>query len=485
MLWTLAIRPLWVKKARSLFLLLGYGLGVGVMIVLLSVGEAMLEQSRDVSLVGGGDVTALPQGIDIEAMRTGGLSGMFFGIDRARFVSRQLLGGPRYARIVTAVAPAIENKLLYLRHRDRIVAVRGIGEIPSRARAVRAAATLLDGAWEDLPADSAYLTPSLQQLYDEIDRFHIPPVVDPSWREWHYFNLAVGEEEWWYITYSIGELSTPGNGGGELLVTHRRPDGEYERFSAVSRSHSVTYDTATADIALGGNTVRQRNGTYYLLGKASGERGTLALNLEVTPLSNRYLPAATLREGEFASGYVVPGLAASATGRLCVAGRCTLVRAAPAYHDHNWGVWRDVTWDWGTGQGERFNLLYGGIHAPDSVDTSGAPAFFVALVDSLGVKQILRSRDIRYTGSLRAKGASQMMAPSALQFVAGRARDTVTVVANIHDALATRMDAGNRSVAASRPYFVQMRGRFRLEGRIAGVAVTDSGMGFFETYVKR
>ena len=101
----LAFRHLVVKKGRSLFLLLGYGLGVGVMIVLLSVGEAMLAQSRDVSLVGGGEVTVLPQGIDVEAMRTGGVSGMFFGIDRARFLTRQLLGGPRQAELVAAVSP--------------------------------------------------------------------------------------------------------------------------------------------------------------------------------------------------------------------------------------------------------------------------------------------------------------------------------------------------------------------------------------------
>ena len=62
MLTTLAFRHLLVRPLRSLFLLLGFALGVGVMIVLLSVGEAMLDQSRDVSLVGGGEVTVLPQG---------------------------------------------------------------------------------------------------------------------------------------------------------------------------------------------------------------------------------------------------------------------------------------------------------------------------------------------------------------------------------------------------------------------------------------
>jgi hypothetical protein len=111
MLFTLAFRHLWVRRLRSLFLLLGFSIGVGVMIVLLSVGEAMLDQSRDVSLVGGGQVTVLPQGIDVEAMRTGGLGGMFFGIDRARYLTRQVLGGPREAARVRTVSPAIEGKL--------------------------------------------------------------------------------------------------------------------------------------------------------------------------------------------------------------------------------------------------------------------------------------------------------------------------------------------------------------------------------------
>ena len=46
MITTLAFRHLLVRKLRSLFLLAGFSLGVGVMIVLLSVGQAMLEQSH-------------------------------------------------------------------------------------------------------------------------------------------------------------------------------------------------------------------------------------------------------------------------------------------------------------------------------------------------------------------------------------------------------------------------------------------------------
>ena len=46
MITVLAFRHLLVRKLRSLFLLLGFSLGVGVMIVLLSVGQAAGYRSR-------------------------------------------------------------------------------------------------------------------------------------------------------------------------------------------------------------------------------------------------------------------------------------------------------------------------------------------------------------------------------------------------------------------------------------------------------
>src|ERR1051325_7409332 len=110
MIGLLALRNLVLRPWRSALLLLGYSLGVGVMIVLLSIGEALLSQARDEKLVGGGDVTVPPRGIDVEVMKTGGLGGLFFSIDRARFIDRQLLSSPRLANEVTTVAPQIEGK---------------------------------------------------------------------------------------------------------------------------------------------------------------------------------------------------------------------------------------------------------------------------------------------------------------------------------------------------------------------------------------
>lgn len=84
----LASRSLLLRPWRTGLLLFGFSIGVGVMIVLLSIGEAMLTQARDEKLVGGGDVTVLPEGLDVELMKTGGVGGLFFSIGNARFVNQ-------------------------------------------------------------------------------------------------------------------------------------------------------------------------------------------------------------------------------------------------------------------------------------------------------------------------------------------------------------------------------------------------------------
>jgi hypothetical protein len=484
MLLILAFRHLWVRKLRALFLLSGFALGVGVMVVLLSVGEAMLDQSRDISLVGGGEVTVLPLGIDIEAMRTGGLGGMFFGIDRARYLTRQVLGGPRHADLVRTVAPAIEGKLLYLcRAGDSCAptAVRAGGEIPSRAAALGVGLDLRQGAWRDSPADSAYVAPTAQQLYDELDRFHLPTAPDSSWAEWDYFNVSVSPDEWWYVTYLVGGALPSGRWGGRLLLTRRRPDGGYDRYTADVPASRVRLDTAAADLTLGDASLRQRDGVYHLVARARGPAGGARLELDVRPEPNRYFPPVELRDDDFVSGYVVPGLSSRASGDFCVGGECRRITDVPAYHDHNWGVWRDVTWEWGAARGAALSLLYGGVYGPErGAGGSVTSPFFLTVVDSLGVRQVLRFDHVAYQGSRAADGAPGSSAPARFTIAATRGADTVRLAVEVEHALATEMSA-----ATFRRRFFQMRGRFVLTGRLAGAEVSDTGRGFFETYRTR
>src|SRR5450759_3211444 len=133
----LAFRNIVYRPWRSVLLFFGYGVGVAVMIVLLSVGEALLSQAKDEKLVGGGAITVLPQGLDVEVMKTGGVGGLFFSIDHARFVYNQLLSSPRLASAVDVVAPQIDGRLVYLRTAKGMeYSVRASGEIPDKTRAV-------------------------------------------------------------------------------------------------------------------------------------------------------------------------------------------------------------------------------------------------------------------------------------------------------------------------------------------------------------
>jgi len=102
-----------------------------------------------------------------------------------------------------------------------------------------------------------------------------------------------------------------GRWGGRVLVTHRRPDGRYERFTADAPSSRVELDTARADLAIGASAVRQRNGVYGLVARASGPAGPLRLDLEVRPEPNRYFPPVELRDGH------VYHLRADPQGRRC------------------------------------------------------------------------------------------------------------------------------------------------------------------------
>jgi hypothetical protein len=470
--WTLAIRHLLVRPGRAAVLLAGYVLGVAVMIVLLSIGDAMLDQSRDRSLIGGGELTALPHGIDIEAMRTGGLAGMFFSINGARFVTREMLGGRRQSHVVAAVSPLLEQKLVRLAAHDTEWTVRAGADIPSAAQAAGTALHLVAGSWTDSPRDRDWLAPTPQLLYDQIDHFHRPAAADSTWAEWHYFNITTSAQEWWYITLLVGGDMMGARWGGQVLVTHRRSEGTYQRFTASIPASTVTFDTVHADLTLGGSSVQQRDGRYRVVGSAGGA----SFDLLITPAPAQYFPPVELGDDHQASGYVVPALVARATGRLCDSRGCENVREVPAYHDHNWGSWRAVTWEWGAGFGDSHALLYGGVRS--GVQGAGNVPLFLALEDSLGVQQVYRLDAVERLGHRDVPGAPGIVAPDSLRLTAGRGADTLRVVVRVVDVAA--------SVSRAAPpgeVFLQMRGRWRAVGTAAGRTVSDSGLGYFETWV--
>jgi hypothetical protein len=96
------------------------------------------------------------------------------------------------------------------------------------------------------------------------------------------------------------------------------------------------------------------------------------------------------------------------------------------------------------------------------------------------VRQVLQFDHLAYEGAVAAEGARGAEAPARFSIVASRGADSVRLAVDIEHAIAT-----DRSASAFRRVFFQMRGRFRLSGRVAGAEVSDTGRGFFETYRTR
>jgi hypothetical protein len=70
-----------------------------------------------------------------------------------------------------------------------------------------------------------------------------------------------------------------------------------------------------------------------------------------------------------------------------------------------------------------------------------------------------------------------------------RGADTLVVELEVEDAVGTDtrralVERGESSVARDvpRPYFIQLKGRSRITGRLGGVRVDARGPSFFETY---
>lgn len=492
----LALRNLVLRPWRSAFLLFGYSLGVAVMIVLLSIGEALLTQARDERLVGGGEVTVLPEGIDVEVMKTGGLGGMFFSIDHARFVYGQLLASPRLASNVSMVAPQIEGKLLYARLPDgRELPVMASGEIPSRTTGVNAMPALAAGDWSDDGPDQSWRDPLAEQLRHTIDHFHLPPIEarsDPSWAEWHYFNVVSADRRRWaFISFIVAGQVPDGNWGGQVLVTLQEQGGTRRKFVANVPKTAVRFSTTRADMAIGASSVSVlSDGRYAVRAHAQEEGGSASMdvNIVVEPQPGAFFPGAALSTGEITSGYVVPGLRADATGSICVNATCEQYARAQSYHDHNWGVWRGVTWEWGAARAGPYTVLYGRVQPTDS--TVSSQPLFAYVVDSLGFLALFRPHEIRYDDARVIQvGGQSIRVPARATMLDERGDDTLRIELNIEDAMATDtrrpgVERGDGLIARgiSRPYFVQMKGLMTISGRVGGKQLAGNGTGFFETY---
>ncbi|MCY3612549.1 MAG: hypothetical protein OXH51_13555 [Gemmatimonadetes bacterium] len=479
------------RSGRSALLLGGYALGVGVTIVLLSVGQAMVDQARDRELLGGGDLIVLPEGIDLETLRTGGASSMYFSVEQATLLYREVLAGSRFDDRITAAAPWIDDELLYLEADSGLVPISAGATLPGEATDLGAAPDLLAGTWADLDADRTWRNPSAADFYRSIDGLHLPrgaAAQDTTWAEWHYFNVLLPDSGWLYLTYMVGGDVPDGRWGGRILATRVVPEPRRATvYSVEVGSENVTFAEGRPNLAIGQSSVTiETDGSYRLRARvppesdvaASSALAPLTVDLTVSERTRRYLPPVDIGSSDFVSGYTVPLLDGLATGQVCEGERCHQLNGARTYHDHNWGTWSGVTWDWGQARAGPYSVLYGGVVRETDADAHATQGGrFLYLADEHGFAGVFTIREL----TTLWPSQEGRRAPDAIAIHADNGPDSLALSVAVGH---TQVTTGPVAQDGPPAFFYQMRGTLELSGRLFGNEIQERGDGFFETWTR-
>ena len=457
MIGRLALRSLTAHPVRSAVLAAGFGVGVAVMAILLGVAEIVLEQARSPALAGGGDVVVrlTPQ-----------------------VPARLLLAGTLQADAlrdrVRVAAASHATDLFLLKPDGRPTRVDARGGIPSLERALGDPETAGTDNWHDAPADVAWVERAPDAMLRRVDAFHPVPDVPEwreSWAEWLYFN-GRSEQARFYLTFLVGpRLPNGRRSAGVRLQLERQ--GETETFSAAAELTDA--DVARApDLAIGSSHVRLEGMRYHihLDLTGAGRRVTGDLTLDASP--GRLVPPFEIAGARgWRTGYVVPVMAGPLGGSIDVTpGERVSFDDGRGYHDHNWGFWQDVTWQWGQVQHEDLSFLYGRVFPPAGVaDPERMPGF----VGALGP-----DGPIGYTTDVRIVEVNDSQGrPRTITVTASGTALELELRFDVASAATTRMQQGPLGNGID---FLQLRGQYAVTGRAEGREFDFTAPGAAETF---
>ena len=458
----LALRSLTAHPVRSAVLAVGFGAGVAVMAILLGVAQIVLQQAQSPDLVGGGDVV-IRVGRDIPA---------------SLLLTGTLQAESLRSRIATA-APT-QTADLYLTSGDQRIRVAGRGGVPSLERALGDRETSGVDAWRDTAADGAWVNVSPTAALREIDRFHpVPdaPAWADSWAEWLYFN-GRGADARFYLTFLVGPRTPDGRrAAGVRLQLQRGDRTENYGTSALLTDAEIA---SAPDLTIGTSSVRldgQRYRIHLDLVGPEGRRAVGDVSLEGSP--GRLVPPIEILGAKgWRTGYVVPVMSGALSGSLSVRGRGpgaaeqTLSLDGTGYHDHNWGFWKGVSWQWGQAQHDGLSVVYGRVFPPaDASDPERLPGF-VGVLGPDGPLGFATNVQINETNA--PDGRPTVMTVRAL----GTGVD-LTLRFDVTSAVTTRMAQGP---LANDVNFLQLQGRYTVNGRAAGRTIQFETPGAAETF---
>ena len=468
MIFRLAFRSLSTRPLRSAVLAVGFGLGIGVMVMLLGVGEVILEQAHAPALQGGGDLV---------------VTGAVGPVDSARYLLSSVLGSDRFRSRTSAVSPSRKATLFLLAH-DQKIAIGVRGGVPSREKAVGDPEVIGQDSWTDTPADAAWTGPTPGDVLRAMDRFHPVPASEPSdvvsgfrtsWAEWLYFNGKTADGTLrFYLTFITGAPDTSGVRPMFVRLQLNRA-GRTTNYSAAAAVDGRELLEHAPDLDVAGNRVRLEGSRYRISLSLNGEGpkgSTLLGDLTLDAAPGRSLPPAAIHGARgWVSGYVVPVLSGTFRGTLHVDGQEVAVDAA-GYHDHNWGFWEGVRWQWGQVAGGDISIVYGRVFPPATVaDASRIPGFLGVLGPD---GPIAFSTDVSITED-DAGGA-----PKGITVQAHGRQVELTLQLDVAESVGSRMSLTRGAAGAMN--FLQLGGVYRVTGKAAGRDIDFTARGSAETF---
>jgi hypothetical protein len=454
----LAVRSLTAHPVRSAVLAAGFGVGVAVMAILLGVAEIVLEQSRAPALIGGGDVLIrLAPEVPGRLVMAGALQN-----DALR--SRIRAASPSHAAALSLI------------HEGREIPVDARGGIPSLERRVGDPETMGIADWQDSEDDIAWTQDTPEEVLRHIDRFHtIPdaPLWSDSWAEWLYFNGRAGDARF-YLTFLVGPATADGRRSAGVRLQLNR-GGRLETFS---ESHTITEAEAllAPDLTLGASSVRLVGMQYRVHLDLPGQGGgRVRGDFTIEASAGRLVPPLELTGARgWLSGYVVPVMSGQLDGMLDVNGDVVPFADGTGYHDHNWGFWEGVSWQWGQVQHGDLSILFGRVFPPsEAADPDRVPGF----VGVLGPDGPLTYTDnVTITETNDEGGQPQSLVVTATRGVGVE----IEIAFDVESAITT--EAGGSRLLADSLDFFQLNGTYTVTGHIDTETLAFTAPGSAETF---
>ena len=456
MIGRLAVRSLTAHPVRTAVLAAGFGVGVSVMAILLGVAEVVLNQARSAALIGGGDVL-----IHMEREVP------------ARMVLSGTLQADQLRGRVRAASPW-HTASLYLIHNNQSVRVDARGGIPSLERAMNDPEVSSTADWRNTSADVAWTQNTPETVLRQIDRFHpIPdaPAWSSSWAEWLYFNGRARDARF-YLTFLVGPKQPDGSRSAGVRLQLDR-NGRMETFGAPGRL--TDEETLRApELTIGDSRVRL-DGLRYLIDldlRGQGGRHVFGrIAIEGSP--GRLVPPLEIGGAKgWRTGYVVPVMSGRLEGALDVAGERVSLDGGTGYHDHNWGFWQGVSWQWGQAQQGDLSVIFGRVFPPrEAADPDRIPGF-VGVLGSDG--PLGYATNVTITETNDDSGQPRSIAVAAVSPLLD-----IHLRFDVAAIVTTRMAQGPIASGAN---FLQMRGEYTVTGTAGERAVEFTAPGSAETF---